>query len=231
MTSKSSPPIDLVPLGVVHSMEGDRLEWMTRVEQAWSKKKLKLWGYRNRAERAPSRVKYRPGLALNWVAADSRPDRNLIEGGRHLYYAEVAVYWEPEGRRAGELDPRGLQTSNEWMDVEISESDLNKLLFDEEMRTSVVSIPADPHACEDGSCDFVARLAEWIFNQHPSDGRPKSQGCLRAKAISDGENLGCFTTKQFTAAYQRVYETGRRRPPVTGWPLRDPYKSRRPQSQ
>ena len=69
--------------------------------------------------------------------------------------------------------------------------------------------------------EVVARLAEWIFSQH-SD--PKDKNKLQNEART--ASLGTFTTVHFTEAYQRVYETRKGRPPVTGWPLTAEFRCR-----
>jgi hypothetical protein len=78
------------------------------------------------------------------------------------------------------------------------------------------------------------RLAEWIFEQHPDQGPPKQKKGLLDLTLALASSLGKFKMEDFTTAYQRVYQTDRGRPPLTGWPLREPYKKRfseRPQNQ
>jgi hypothetical protein len=71
-------------------------------------------------------------------------------------------------------------------------------------------------------CDVTDRLAEWIFQQHPDEGPPKHKKTLLDLAIN---SAGEFKKEDFTTAYQRVYDTKRGSPPLTGWPLKEPYKT------
>jgi hypothetical protein len=77
---------------------------------------------------------------------------------------------------------------------------------------------AEPHA------KLVDRLARWIFDQHPIRGVPKPQDALLDLAKNEFE--GGFEKTDFRTAYQLVYDTKRGRPRITGWPLKEPYKSR-----
>lgn len=45
------------------------------------------------------------------------------------YHCEASIYWSPIGRRAGSIDPRGLNAGSAWVDVEIRNEDLNRLLL------------------------------------------------------------------------------------------------------
>jgi hypothetical protein len=74
--------------------------------------------------------------------------------------------------------------------------------------------------------DPVEALAEWIFEQHPLDGRrPKKRSELEQLALTEVVVDG-FTTREFRNAFRKIYDTKAHHPPVSGWPLRQPFKSR-----
>jgi hypothetical protein len=68
----------------------------------------------------------------------------------------------------------------------------------------------------------IEHLAEWIFARH---GTGKTFEKLYDEACGDSE-IGGFKKADFQIAYRLVYDTKRHRPPVTGWPLKSPYKER-----
>jgi hypothetical protein len=85
---------------------------------------------------------------------------------------------------------------------------------------------AQCQSCSAACRDVVTELAEFIFDQHPRDGsRRKTKECLRQAAINSGR-LESFTKIEFSKAYRRVYESKKKRPPLTGWPLCEPYRIR-----
>lgn len=65
-------------------------------------------------------------------------------------------------------------------------------------------------------------LAEWIFSQR---GQKKGFEKLYDEARGSSAGLGEFTKSALLAAWRCVYVTQKHRPPATGWPLREPYKS------
>lgn len=69
----------------------------------------------------------------------------------------------------------------------------------------------------------VARLATWIFEKHSQP--PLSYRDLREGAFRNVDQFGQFKVSDFRTAFRRVYSTAKNRPPKTGWPLREPYKS------
>jgi len=72
--------------------------------------------------------------------------------------------------------------------------------------------------------DVVERLARWIFAKRPLH----HFGKLLDAALKDADlcsSVGKFVKAQLRAAYQLVYETQPHAPPVTGWELREPFKS------
>jgi hypothetical protein len=71
--------------------------------------------------------------------------------------------------------------------------------------------------------DNVEILAEWIFSRHQAP--PRRSKDLLTEACKD-PSLGTFTHKEFEEAYGRVYQSEAHRPPVTGWPLCEPYAAR-----
>jgi len=68
----------------------------------------------------------------------------------------------------------------------------------------------------------VEQLAEFIFSMRAGC---RQQALLFKEARKRGD-LGTFTGPEFRKAFGRVYDTKRGHPPVSGWPLREPYKSR-----
>jgi hypothetical protein len=69
---------------------------------------------------------------------------------------------------------------------------------------------------------IVERLAEWIFARY---GTRNTFEQLRDAVLRDPEITG-FNGADFLTADHLVYETKPHRPPLTGWPLRSPYKER-----
>jgi hypothetical protein len=76
--------------------------------------------------------------------------------------------------------------------------------------------------------NIVNILAEWIFARHRVP--PRRFVDLLNKARGEA-SLRTFRRGQFVEAYRRVYESERHKPPVTGWPLREPYALRWYQAQ
>jgi hypothetical protein len=67
------------------------------------------------------------------------------------------------------------------------------------------------------------RFAEWVFARHDTG---KTFDELYTAALDD-KGLGTFTRDQFIVeGWEGVYETKVGRPPATGWPLRESFKSR-----
>ncbi len=132
-TTHIDVPNDLVPLGVVHLMDADRIEWlMSEVEGRWRTKKLRLWGYKDRVQFAPEVIEYEPGIELNWIADEPRQGRDILEGMRLGHYCEVAAYYAVEGREPLNISRRGLGLGHVGMDIEVSYADLEQLLFEDE---------------------------------------------------------------------------------------------------
>ena len=74
--------------------------------------------------------------------------------------------------------------------------------------------------------DWSEDLIEWIFAQHPREGRaPAEKNDLHDRAVNSGAFPG-LTGVQFTAAYQQVYQTDKHRPPKGGWPLHGEFARR-----
>lgn len=83
-----------------------------------------------------------------------------------------------------------------------------------------------PEANEEPASGKIERLAEWIFEKRPANHqRPETKDNLYNLALA-ARPIDSFTSIEFTEAYQRVYESQRYRQPRTGWPLREPFKSR-----
>jgi hypothetical protein len=91
---------------------------------------------------------------------------------------------------------------------------------DDETRSSV----GRPTEQEPPESSLIKRLANWVFDQHPDQGAPQTKATLLKIAITRG--IGDWDTSQFDEAYRLVYETKRGAPPITGWSLREPYKTR-----
>jgi hypothetical protein len=85
--------------------------------------------------------------------------------------------------------------------------------------------PAHPMTGEviNASASLVDRLAEWIFTQHRP--KPLSFEAL-LNCVEQHNQFGQFKKDEFRKAHRLVYATEKHAPPVTGWPLREPYKSR-----
>jgi hypothetical protein len=81
------------------------------------------------------------------------------------------------------------------------------------------AVPAGGQAVTESA---VERLAEWIFAQRPL--LQHFRKLLDAACQNDG--LGKFKRADFITAYKRVYASEPHAPPITGWPLREPFKSR-----
>jgi hypothetical protein len=71
--------------------------------------------------------------------------------------------------------------------------------------------------------DVVKILAEWVFARHHVPPRLFKDLFNEARGET---SLGTFRRRQFEGAFRRVYQTAPHRPPVTGWPLREPYSDR-----
>ena len=69
--------------------------------------------------------------------------------------------------------------------------------------------------------EVVANLADWIFTHHSDP--PFTKSALYDRASSERERTGQFTQEQFSAAYQRVYQSNAGAPPRGGWPLHEKY--------
>jgi hypothetical protein len=75
------------------------------------------------------------------------------------------------------------------------------------------------------SPDVIQTLAEWIFEQHPDRGAPKTKKALLEELSNlPTRPVSTIKSSDFTSAYRRVYQTGRGKPPHTGWPLNGPFK-------
>ena len=125
---------------------------MTAVEAAWHSG-LTLWGYPDWGTKLRQPIPYQPGLEINWVAAEPRPSSGALAPRtgafeNAAYHCEASIYWSPIGRRAGSIDPRGLNADSTWVDVEIRNEDLERLLLPlpSEPSTLAKSEPAAEHA-------------------------------------------------------------------------------------
>lgn len=79
---------------------------------------------------------------------------------------------------------------------------------------------ADP--ADMASVDPVAQLADWIFERHQTGGQRPMKALLQVAKREPGS----VKRDDFAKAFGRVYETKRGKPPVSGWPLREPYQIR-----
>lgn len=129
-TSYIDIPGDLVPLGLVHLMDAERIEWlMNEIESQWRTQKLTLWGYRDRVQLRPKIIKYEPGVELNWIASEPRQGHDLLESIRLGHYCEVAADYAVEGRYPGSISRRGLGSDHVGIDLEIAYEDLERVVF------------------------------------------------------------------------------------------------------
>jgi hypothetical protein len=93
--------------------------------------------------------------------------------------------------------------------------------------TPVINETANSNAGQPKADTVVQRLAEFIFKKHPRNcGNALKKMELLAEALQ-AKTLGRFKrSTDFDDAYRLVYKTKKGKPPVTGWELREPYRSR-----
>jgi hypothetical protein len=154
------------------------------------------------------------GNISRFRAAVDRPTIHLGLPGPNGEPASPAV--EPLLRRAGSEQIHAASTR----------------VYDEaerEMAPSTSPPSSEPPITTDQQAtpgNVVKRLAEWIFAHRSLLHHHDKLLAAALKDVDLPKSIGTFLKAEFRAAYQLVYETQRYRSPVTGWPLREPFKSR-----